>query len=386
MDDGRQRPRAGAGALSVRAEDRIGGSPQQLDLWPAPAKGRAVNSLQAALGAPGQPRLGSDRSPHPKFLLLDSIGAAAPEPGPVWDGIGVSERDELATAAPAVVTRTFRPAVIATALAAVLALGWAGGWSSYHALVGTTPAPLEQASTADCATGSGEEAGCAASKSDREVPPPATVPRKAAAAPANAASRGHEAPRGAAQRGAPTTKESSAAQQHASAPASPSVSRERAEESPRLVAVPETRPTTIEGWTIREVFGSTVVLEGPDGVWRAARGDTVPGLGRVELDRALGQPLDRRHQQGPDLDRQLMRIGGKGRPTRRHRAAGRFIPMLAMSELVMPALVAGIHVLHGSGPAMTWRERRLILKIGIGRRPPPQARTAHATIVYAPIV
>ncbi|HEY7665528.1 MAG TPA: hypothetical protein VH934_20620 [Xanthobacteraceae bacterium] len=46
--------------------------------------------------------------------------------------------------------------------------------------------------------------------------------------------------------------------------------------------MPETRPTTIEGWTVREVSGATVVLQGPDGTWRAARGDTVPGLGRVD--------------------------------------------------------------------------------------------------------
>jgi hypothetical protein len=51
---------------------------------------------------------------------------------------------------------------------------------------------------------------------------------------------------------------------------------------PRLLPVPETRPTTIEGWTVREVSGATATLEGPDGVWRAARGDIVPGLGRVD--------------------------------------------------------------------------------------------------------
>jgi len=45
---------------------------------------------------------------------------------------------------------------------------------------------------------------------------------------------------------------------------------------------PETRPETIEGWTVRDVFGATAVLEGPDGVWRAARGDMVPHVGRVE--------------------------------------------------------------------------------------------------------
>ena len=45
--------------------------------------------------------------------------------------------------------------------------------------------------------------------------------------------------------------------------------------------VPETRPTTIEGWMLREVTNGTAVLEGPNGIWRVKRGDTVPG-GRVE--------------------------------------------------------------------------------------------------------
>ena len=49
-----------------------------------------------------------------------------------------------------------------------------------------------------------------------------------------------------------------------------------------LVAVPETRPTTIAGWTVLEVRGGTVVLEGPDGVRTAARGDIVPGIGRID--------------------------------------------------------------------------------------------------------
>jgi hypothetical protein len=49
-----------------------------------------------------------------------------------------------------------------------------------------------------------------------------------------------------------------------------------------MVPVAETRPTTIEGWTVREVRGGTVVLEGPDGVRTATRGDTVPGIGRID--------------------------------------------------------------------------------------------------------
>jgi hypothetical protein len=49
-----------------------------------------------------------------------------------------------------------------------------------------------------------------------------------------------------------------------------------------MVPAPETRPTTIEGWTVLEVRGATAVLEGPDGVRMATRGDTVAGIGRID--------------------------------------------------------------------------------------------------------
>jgi hypothetical protein len=49
-----------------------------------------------------------------------------------------------------------------------------------------------------------------------------------------------------------------------------------------LVAAPETRPATIPGWTVVDVRDGTAVLEGPEGIRMAARGDTIPGVGRVE--------------------------------------------------------------------------------------------------------
>jgi hypothetical protein len=49
-----------------------------------------------------------------------------------------------------------------------------------------------------------------------------------------------------------------------------------------VVAPPETRPATIPGWTVVDVRDGTAVLEGPDGIRMAARGDLIPGLGRVE--------------------------------------------------------------------------------------------------------
>ena len=48
------------------------------------------------------------------------------------------------------------------------------------------------------------------------------------------------------------------------------------------VAAPETRPATIPGWTVVDVRDGTAVLEGPDGITMAARGDTIPGVGRVD--------------------------------------------------------------------------------------------------------
>jgi hypothetical protein len=45
--------------------------------------------------------------------------------------------------------------------------------------------------------------------------------------------------------------------------------------------VGETRPTTIEGWTVRDIRADAIVLEGPNGVRKVARGDVVPGVGRI---------------------------------------------------------------------------------------------------------
>jgi hypothetical protein len=49
-----------------------------------------------------------------------------------------------------------------------------------------------------------------------------------------------------------------------------------------MLPFPETKPTTIDGWTVRDVLDGTAILEGPNGVFRAPRGYTVPGVGRVE--------------------------------------------------------------------------------------------------------
>jgi hypothetical protein len=65
--------------------------------------------------------------------------------------------------------------------------------------------------------------------------------------------------------------------------ARPQTQPQREEPARRITTpVPETRPATIPGWTVREVVGDSAVLEGPQGARRVARGESVPGLGKVE--------------------------------------------------------------------------------------------------------
>jgi len=78
------------------------------------------------------------------------------------------------------------------------------------------------------------------------------------------------------QQVAASSRTDSVAQANTNPPGALAVPRET------MVPAPETRPTTIEGWTVREVRGGTAILDGPDGVWTVTRGDTVPGVGRID--------------------------------------------------------------------------------------------------------
>jgi hypothetical protein len=56
----------------------------------------------------------------------------------------------------------------------------------------------------------------------------------------------------------------------------------RGDPGPRPMPFPETKPETLSGWTVREVYGSTAILDGPERSFKAARGDIVPGVGRLQ--------------------------------------------------------------------------------------------------------
>ena len=201
---------------------------------------------------------------HAGTVEIEETAIPIPDAAPRWahDGAAFSA-EEVSGAAWGVrpgagggrgrkgsVTGVFRPswrlraALLMGGLLATFALGWVGGATTTRLLT-PTPAvsPLKQRLEASTRSASHvhPDAG-------REV-------RKLSSAPITA--RAEPAP-------APVVLDSGG------------------RDLPRPLPTPETRPVTIEGWTVREVSGGFASLEGPQGTWRAARGDTVPGLGRVD--------------------------------------------------------------------------------------------------------
>ncbi|HEX4555236.1 MAG TPA: hypothetical protein VH249_14690 [Xanthobacteraceae bacterium] len=51
---------------------------------------------------------------------------------------------------------------------------------------------------------------------------------------------------------------------------------------PQAVAVRDTGPSVLDGWVVRSVYNGTALIQGRLGVVEVERGDTIPGLGRIE--------------------------------------------------------------------------------------------------------
>ncbi len=172
-------------------------------------------------------------------------------------------------------------AVIGVLLGAC-AMGWFIGMPPFLG-EGHRPVPVEQkvGSPAGIA-GAKDQTTFGGPETVRPMNPGAPNPAKIATPTPGTQGHRHGYAKNAAQR--PDAIRTSALPQPSAAPLEPAASdlARRSKFASSQMPFPETRPETIEGWTVRDVFGATAVLEGPDGVWRAARGDTVPHVGRVE--------------------------------------------------------------------------------------------------------
>ena len=262
MNDERPRPRGAAGSISAAGENQSGREPQQLVLWSAARDNGAPKS---------GPRREAAQTTASKFLLIEPIVASARAASArdhairADDEIRPPRRDEFAIPEPTTPAQWLQLALLGGALMIGLCLGWIAGSMSSR-FFAAPPAAAQRADASICA----REGACAAAKSDREaMASPATT--KIAGPRARIVNRERAASSG--------TQQASAGNRDVATTNSISM-QERANLRP--AAAPETRPTTIEGWAIREVVGGTVVLQGPGGVWRVTQGDTVPGVGRID--------------------------------------------------------------------------------------------------------
>jgi hypothetical protein len=191
--------------------------------------------------------------------LTDQVETTAPEAAFERNReIRIDKRDRVVVAPARDVTRhaiTIIAGVLLVAL--VLCLGWIGGLNSDFFTTKPASPPVK--------------------KVDADPPDPAKsnrLPVQGSSASTIAATTGsaQEASKHRRQTTDPLlTKQAAKAPQ-------PTVVERNTKPAP----VPETRPTTIEGWTIRQVNGGTAVLEGPNGVWNARQGDAIPGVGKIE--------------------------------------------------------------------------------------------------------
>ena len=179
----------------------------------------------------------------------------------LWDLLKTDRDDVLVVRGP-FGDRTRTALLVAAAVVASFGLGWAGGlnWPQFASELGLVEVAQQEAPSPRIseARSSGKIEGARRTASDS----PAivgSISKPSALLPSGA------------------RPSASLASQANAGPSAAAIAMRQP-----VVAPPETKPATIPGWTVVDVRDGTAVLEGPDGIRMAARGDTIPGLGRVE--------------------------------------------------------------------------------------------------------
>jgi hypothetical protein len=241
------------GALIRQAGDSLRGSPAD-----------APEAIQTAQS--------SGRVPDFERLPTDQVGVTVAS---AWDRqIGAGGRDD---------DLRFRAIMTTGVLLAALGFAWIGGLGQYlSSSLSPSYKPLTRSSASDVGsehettrleTGGG---GTPSTTSTHNVVTPAI----------SRLGRGQGSSHGAVQSaGAPINPGAKGARLNlasAGPPEAAAPQKTRILPGPRPLPTAETRPTTIPGWTVREVVGGTAVLDGPNGTLKVTRGSTVPGLGKID--------------------------------------------------------------------------------------------------------
>jgi hypothetical protein len=231
---------------------------------------------------------------------IDQIGITIPKAASARaHEIKIDKRDRVLVSAASRSGQGVRAGLVVSALVASIGLasvvisvqvspfGLArvGGSNRYHfldlnAASSSLPELNSSARIPDSKKGDRLQIGGVAGRTSRETTAEAPNSPKVSSPAASSRGYGLKPSLGAAS---PATASTSKASPIAQQPTTTSIGPMAGDLQPRakLTPTPDTRPTTIEGWTVREVIDGTAVLEGPNGVLKATRGDTVPGVGRV---------------------------------------------------------------------------------------------------------
>jgi hypothetical protein len=190
-------------------------------------------------------------------------GQQPKQPASLWNFL-TPDRGEVLVVREPFGARARTALLVAAALVASFGLGWAGGlnWPQFASELGLVEVAQNEAPSPRIseARSSGKSEGTRKTASASDSPAiVGSIPKPSAALPAGA-----------------RPSASPASQANAGPSAAALAMRQP------VVAPPETKPATIPGWTVVDVRDGTAVLEGPDGIRMAARGDTIPGIGRVE--------------------------------------------------------------------------------------------------------
>ena len=209
---------------------------------------------------------------EPAFIdkeLNETIGLNQPaHQPPAWgDEIKVYDPEKLAGLTPSSGARIRRAAIIASVLSSA-GVAWIG-WNSLHS-AGEVPsaAPGDQKPASSAPSVGSEHPMPTQSASVGEAPQQSVQ---------SLSGDRHDSTQSTVQPVGRTETTAVVKQKNSSAS-----SAVRNKPKPRPTPFPETKPTTIDGWVVREVANGRAVLQGPNGVWKVTRGDTVPGLGTVD--------------------------------------------------------------------------------------------------------
>ena len=247
---------------------------------------RLVSSIRAEPATRRAPAAAGAEHPPEPLGWID--GATAPLAPPARaDEIRIDQSQRIPVASGSREDGGVRRKLVVAALAALIgvaSIGTVGGYLFFRPGAAPSTAPIQIPGPPADMTKSSKGDPLPIQRTiarDADRPPPAKPP------PAKPSHRPHAAAPTAVARTKPSPAAASPlpADYHPPAPQPPAAAFADSAAKPSaempLAPVPETRPTTIDGWMLRDVTDGTAVLEGPEGTFRVKRGDTVPGVGKI---------------------------------------------------------------------------------------------------------